>query len=1402
MNIEKAEERAKEVEETRLHTATATVFLRPVIPVSPPIHPPPPPPTTEQQSQESQRVWSTMTTQIETSTSVKQWSTPAEKIVEGHPPGPMTIDVGSRPTRYSESFLQKLKVFDDKPSTLEGEARSGMLRGITPNYKLGTERPDSRIDLPHSGHIPNADGDYKVKQQQDHYKLTVIDPKVRSSANMPAYSTGVPDPRRSRAGDFPSEHTKRSFVKVDPLEQRKLKAMDTRAISTSAYLTESVQRHRDMEASRLKEYLRAKEGDANQPWNKPDWPGPRHQPPKNDESLRELDSIKERIATLQKKVQRSQSMQELMLIPPDEFARTFTPMPSASSTRDPGWLVKMRSNRYLEEVSQNIRKHLSMDQLGALSPRQEPEHNDINARPSGDDPLHWQLRKEFHLTKYSERRTSWQPSEGAPRVQPTISSLPERRRTHSGAPLYPPGSTDRIESESQPADRPLEPTVYENKPLPPSVIGVNVERETRQTRPSTAIGNDYPERLMSPPPNREPRGILKQSYSHFEAHQAYQSEMRETGSSPLKQHEQASRRPPLENGYEERPLPGTAFQELPEEERVRIMQENLQRHRLGQRATGASQPKLPASSFNGPFFKLEEVGPGGASRSRPQSVAPPLGSVTEMRESIEERDEGHFRSQQIEYSYEQSSQQLQKMRQMSASEVELQRHNESHDDPTAPSVVIWPPPSAKKERPRSQSVMSRSITDPDRIDEFRRQKDLEKEAIRRREDRLQRDLEKQVYAMELQQHRLYEQQSVSATQSPYPQQYQYPQEISYDQQRYSMREPYPPLQQYTAPLSPAREVPYTQPHAHDPGPPPPAQVRVFETRPLSAMSESGHQTSPQVPTWKRTYIVEKPNIEAKNEILTGDEVLEKDLQDVEIDILKRREAFVEKPELEPEIFRTGRRWQPPPERPYVWPTLRRPVSVDPTLPPRDFTPGPPHSPDDAGYQWAPLVYDPAYKKEQKNFTPQHSPPHSPIRGHGTGPLDEPAKRQTRYLVKPAADGSHRPRPAFGGPRHTPSGGFYPHAPNAIKVIKRPNSPNAEPQIEIIHQRNFHRLDEIGSPTPRASTSDRRTRKESYSSSQIDRDQLQDWEKIYDLPPHSSQIVSKEVPQHVDVKRRLAHFEESARRITGRMAARALSLTHLDQVPPPDYDEHPGVTVATLPHRRSERQAHHHHQNYQHEQHASTARRENREEREVRRHRERQLIESERRRAAYMHGLARESRQSQHDRHRSYESAHSSQHHQVARRESSSSSRVGSPMHTGVPIRHSSHSQRHQQPSRSQSRLSQPTTIALSPQPRSETPGAARVRSKMAVLTGPSPPPPSYERARRYLPPPLPEGYRLTDPGVDPRATSPSQGNTQRLVRSVQEQARSIAASPTPAPGTPPGRVGSSRDPRSPNPRYL
>lgn len=45
--------------------------------------------------------------------------------------------------------------------------------------------------------------------------------------------------------------------------------METRPITTNAYLSESINRHRAAEESKLKKFLKADENDANKLWNKP-----------------------------------------------------------------------------------------------------------------------------------------------------------------------------------------------------------------------------------------------------------------------------------------------------------------------------------------------------------------------------------------------------------------------------------------------------------------------------------------------------------------------------------------------------------------------------------------------------------------------------------------------------------------------------------------------------------------------------------------------------------------------------------------------------------------------------------------------------------------------------------------------------------------------------------------------------------------------------------------------------------------------------------------------------------------------------------------------------------------------------------------------------------------------------
>lgn len=115
------------------------------------------------------------------------------------------------------------------------------------------------LTLGMSGHLPNASGDYKMKQSMEHYKQTIIDPlvliiqlntslnfeylsgyshqdsssaadsfsisivynklQVRSNATIP--TPVIPDPRVP-LGDFTSEHSRRIF-KSEPLEHKTFK---------------------------------------------------------------------------------------------------------------------------------------------------------------------------------------------------------------------------------------------------------------------------------------------------------------------------------------------------------------------------------------------------------------------------------------------------------------------------------------------------------------------------------------------------------------------------------------------------------------------------------------------------------------------------------------------------------------------------------------------------------------------------------------------------------------------------------------------------------------------------------------------------------------------------------------------------------------------------------------------------------------------------------------------------------------------------------------------------------------------------------------------------------------------------------------------------------------------------
>jgi hypothetical protein len=66
-------------------------------------------------------------------------------------------------------------------------------------------------------------GNYKAERSQEQYKMQIIDPKVTSHAHIPAHIGSMPSYGKKMADDFPSQHGKRSLLKLDPLEQRRLK---------------------------------------------------------------------------------------------------------------------------------------------------------------------------------------------------------------------------------------------------------------------------------------------------------------------------------------------------------------------------------------------------------------------------------------------------------------------------------------------------------------------------------------------------------------------------------------------------------------------------------------------------------------------------------------------------------------------------------------------------------------------------------------------------------------------------------------------------------------------------------------------------------------------------------------------------------------------------------------------------------------------------------------------------------------------------------------------------------------------------------------------------------------------------------------------------------------------------
>lgn len=119
--------------------------------------------------------------------------------------------------------------------------------------------------------------------------------------------------------------------------------------------------------------------------------------------------------------------------------------------------------------------------------------------------------------------------------------------------------------------------------------------------------------------------------------------------------------------------------------------------------------------------------------------------------------------------------------------------------------------------------------------------------------------------------------------------------------------------------------------------------------------------------------------------------------------MARRDTFIEKPRPPPEILRLGKTWQPPPDRPFMFPErnphkvknffMWAPLSHSQTVCcEQEFVPV-----DDKSHLWEPYILEPEFKYEKKNFTPEPSPP---PRRRGTGPLPQ-TRPQPNHAPNPA-----------------------------------------------------------------------------------------------------------------------------------------------------------------------------------------------------------------------------------------------------------------------------------------------------------------------------------------------------------------------------------------------------------------
>jgi hypothetical protein len=227
-----------------------------------------------------------------------------------------------------------------------------------------------------------------------------------------------------------------------------------------------------------------------------------------------------------------------------------------------------------------------------------------------------------------------------------------------------------------------------------------------------------------------------------------------------------------------------------------------------------------------------------------------------------------------------------------------------------------------------------------------------------------------------------------------------------------------------------------------------------------------------------------------------------------VDLVARRDAFIERERAQPPLLRTGRRWQPPPERIMPLPSPRSAAR-------------PYDQPDVAPNMWTPVVISPPFKYEQKRYSPERTPPL---------PTNEPVhvgqmhRQQHRYdaLISPmpgSLDDAARRQMRGVQPPMQRQLVQYENTPSNIQVQMRIVPTQLSPQQT---QPPIGYPSEYGYriPVTRHEPAPRIPEYRAPPESRYTRD-----DDDYQPPPHQSTITGRDVPAQTDaVQRRVATLE--------------------------------------------------------------------------------------------------------------------------------------------------------------------------------------------------------------------------------------------------------------------------------------